>query len=165
MDLAFYNAGCENPHGSHRVAAVVLLRRLIRRLLRPLFLRQVEILQHIIARLDEQPRATALIRQELQVELQLFRDEQADQARAVRALREEIDQAIESFRTELAVLAQRDDQLAERFQAIQAFGWDHVSVTRRLAALEDHIEMVLIQSKADEEGAELDSAQSRMRIA
>lgn len=49
-DLAFYNAGCLEPRGLRR--AVVPVRRLLRRLLRPIFLRQVELFQHLIARLD-----------------------------------------------------------------------------------------------------------------
>ena len=48
-DLAFYNVGCES-RGLKR--AVVPLRRLLRRVLRPIFLRQVEILQEICNRLD-----------------------------------------------------------------------------------------------------------------
>ena len=45
-DLAFYNVGCDDPRGLRRV--VVLARRCVRRLLRPIFLRQVELFQHIL---------------------------------------------------------------------------------------------------------------------
>jgi hypothetical protein len=50
QDLAFYNAGCDKPRGLRR--AVVPVRRLLRRLLRPIFIRQVELFQHLITRLD-----------------------------------------------------------------------------------------------------------------
>jgi hypothetical protein len=50
LDLAFYNTGCHDPRGLRW--PLVLVRRLLRRLLRPFFLRQVELLQHIIDRLD-----------------------------------------------------------------------------------------------------------------
>jgi hypothetical protein len=49
-DLAFYNAGCDGPRGARWL--LVLARRLLRRLLRPIFLRQVELLQSLIDRLD-----------------------------------------------------------------------------------------------------------------
>ncbi len=49
-DLAFYNAIGE-PSGSRRL--VLPLRRILRRLLRPLFLRQVEILEELCRRLDD----------------------------------------------------------------------------------------------------------------
>jgi hypothetical protein len=49
-DLAFYNAGCQELWGARRV--VVPFRRLLRRLLRPIFLRQVELFQGLIDRLD-----------------------------------------------------------------------------------------------------------------
>ena len=48
-DLAFYNVGCE-PRGLK--GALVPLRRALRRLLRPIFQRQVVILQEICDRLD-----------------------------------------------------------------------------------------------------------------
>jgi hypothetical protein len=167
MDLDFYDAGCENPRGGIWLASgLLLLRRMMRRLLRPVFLRQVEILQQIVARFDEQPRAIEAMREKLlEEQLVEFRRFREEQARATRALREELDQAIESFRTELSGLARRDDQLAERFQGVQAFGWDHVSLARRLAALEDHVEAVLAQSRADDESAKFDPTQSRIRIA
>ncbi len=49
-DLAFYNAGCQETRGVRR--AVVPLRRALRRLLRPIFHRQVELFQEIWHRLD-----------------------------------------------------------------------------------------------------------------
>ena len=49
-DLAFYNAGCQEAWGSRRVTVPV--RRLLRRILRPIFLRQVEIFQKLVDQLD-----------------------------------------------------------------------------------------------------------------
>jgi hypothetical protein len=54
-DLAFYNAGCHEPKGVRRV--VVPFRRLLRRLLRPIFQRQMELFQHLGGRLDEHERS------------------------------------------------------------------------------------------------------------
>ena len=63
IDLAFYNAGCHEPKGLKRV--VVPFRRLIRRLMRPMFLRQVEILEQLCERLDEQAEATRALHAEM----------------------------------------------------------------------------------------------------
>ncbi len=90
-DYAFYNAGCENTSDRRRI--MVLARRLVRRILRPIFLRQVDLYQ--------------------------------DQDRNVETLSLRID-----------AMARRHDQL-------EAFGWDHEAMARRLAALEDHIENLL----------------------
>ena len=49
-DLAFYNAGTEPARGLKR--AVVPARRALRRVLRPIFARQVEILQSICDRIE-----------------------------------------------------------------------------------------------------------------
>jgi hypothetical protein len=49
-DLAFYNAGCEHTSGLRTI--VVLMRRLLRRVLRPIFMHQVVLYQHLIERLD-----------------------------------------------------------------------------------------------------------------
>jgi hypothetical protein len=49
-DLAFYNVGCQEPQGVRRL--VVPFRRGLRRVLRPIFLRQVEIFESLCDRLD-----------------------------------------------------------------------------------------------------------------
>lgn len=49
-DLAFYNVGCQDPKGARRI--VVPLRRLLRRLLRPIFDRQVAIFGELCDRAD-----------------------------------------------------------------------------------------------------------------
>lgn len=82
--FAFYEAGCDDVRGKRRIT--VPLRRLLRRLLRPIFLR----------------------------------------------LRDQLDS-----------LDRRQDRLERDLKAIEAMGWDHVAMSRRLAMLEDHIEALL----------------------
>ncbi len=62
-DLAFYNVGCEDPRGPRRV--VVLARRALRRVLRPIFQRQVALFQALCDRLDAAERDDASLRAEL----------------------------------------------------------------------------------------------------
>lgn len=50
-DFAFYNTAGDEARGLRR--AVVLLRRLLRRILRPIFVRQAEIMASLAARLDD----------------------------------------------------------------------------------------------------------------
>jgi glycosyltransferase involved in cell wall biosynthesis len=97
-DLAFYNAGCSDARGVRRV--VVLARRLLRRVLRPIFAHQVVLFQYLIDRLDRYETA---------------------------------------LRGDIESLTKRQEELAERVETIQAFGWDYVAMVRRLAALEDHL--------------------------
>ena len=86
-DFAFYNAGVDDATGPRR--ALALARRLLRRVLRPIFFRQEAI---------------------------------------YRELQEQIDAL------ECQVRA-----LADRAEATDAFGWDHVAMARRLAAIEDRL--------------------------
>ncbi len=58
--LAFYNSGCEPSHGPSLVG--VFLRRRLRNLLRPMFLRLVEILGSLCHRLDVAEREAEDIR-------------------------------------------------------------------------------------------------------
>jgi hypothetical protein len=97
-DLAFYDAGCSDARGVRRV--VVLARRLLRRVLRPIFAHQVVLYQYLIDRLDRCETA---------------------------------------FRGDIETLSKRQDELAERVETIQAFGWDYVAMVRRLAVLEDQL--------------------------
>jgi hypothetical protein len=62
-DLTFYNVGCEPRTGARRI--VVPARRAARRLLRPFFARQVEILQSICDRLDAAERDDRSLRADL----------------------------------------------------------------------------------------------------
>lgn len=62
-DLAFYEAGCDDPRGLRRI--LVLARRALRRILRPIFQRQVVLLQAILDRLDAADRTDAATRADL----------------------------------------------------------------------------------------------------
>ena len=62
-DLAFYEVGCDESSGTRRL--LVLARRVLRRILRPFFLRLVEILQALCDRLDATEAADQVLRAEL----------------------------------------------------------------------------------------------------
>jgi hypothetical protein len=108
-DLAFYNVGCERPRGIRLL--VVVPRRILRRILRPIFHRQVELLRELFHRLY----ATEL---------------------AVERVERRQDELREGLTRDLG---RRQDELDEKLQTLVAMGWDHVAVARRLAALEDQI--------------------------
>jgi hypothetical protein len=110
-DLEFYNAGCGEAQGLRRI--VVVVRRALRRVLRPIFAHQVFLYQYLIDRLD--------------------RSETAVQG-------------------ELETLRKRQDELTERVETIQAFGWDYVAMVRRLAVLEDQLADLTGQTAPSEEG-------------
>ena len=62
-DLAFYNAGCHEPKGVRR--SVVPFRRVLRRMLRPVFLRQVELFRELFHRVDHLDHSLHALRHEL----------------------------------------------------------------------------------------------------
>jgi hypothetical protein len=45
-------------------------------------------------------------------------------------------------------LDRRQEQLDRQLKAVMAFGWDHVAMARRLAALEDHVDKLLSRGAA-----------------
>jgi hypothetical protein len=63
-DLAFYNAGCADKSGLRKL--IVPPRRLIRRVLRPIFQRQVELFRSILGRLDALERRDARLSKDIQ---------------------------------------------------------------------------------------------------
>jgi hypothetical protein len=63
IDLAFYNAGCGGLKGPKK--AIIPFRRALRRVLRPIFQRQVDILQHLCDRLDGDDREIRGLRTDL----------------------------------------------------------------------------------------------------
>jgi hypothetical protein len=81
-DLAFYNAGCQETKGVRR--AVVPFRRALRRLLRPIFYRQVELLQEIWHRLDHIDHSLQALRHEVHT-LSLRQDELDEQLKTTLA--------------------------------------------------------------------------------
>jgi hypothetical protein len=85
IDLEFYNAGCGPAWGVGRGVAVGL-RRLLRRVLRPMFFHQVEIYRAIQRRIDElEAKAMKLRAGEL---------DQRAQARRLAALEDRLEQLL-----------------------------------------------------------------------
>ena len=60
-DLAFYNTGCDDPTGKRALLAAP--RRLLRRLLRPFFQRQVDLYRELHERIDAIEHALQIIRE------------------------------------------------------------------------------------------------------
>lgn len=94
-DYLFYGAGMQP---SRMRFLVVPARRVLRRLLRPMFVRQVEIYEGFAADIEDLRSRT------------------------------------EDLRKEIA-------EVNEKVESIAALGWDHVALTRRLAAIEDRLAM------------------------
>ncbi len=109
-DLAFYNAGCSESRGVRRL--VVFARRLLRRLLRPIFLHQVALYQYLIERLDGN------------------------------------ETSVKGVQADMETLTRRQNELNERLETVQAFGWDYVAMVRRLAVLEDQLATLTGQAPA-----------------
>src|SRR5260370_1236780 len=113
-DLLFYNAACVDVRGPRRI--IVPLRRLLRRLLLPLFQRLVEILQIFdldLEQVAERQRKLELLQQEREAEVRRWQ--------------------------------QNFEALAKRQYDLEAFHLDFEALIRRLAALEDHVEALLQQ--------------------
>ena len=90
-DYAFYNAGSE-VRGLGRL--LLLGRRVLRRVLRPLFLRQVELFQALDARVEDVARAQAsLVKQQERVQalLQALQCEREAMARRLAVLEDHLD--------------------------------------------------------------------------
>lgn len=75
-DLAFYNAGCHDLTGKRRL--IIPFRRALRRILRPIFQRQVELFQALCDRLDAADDAGRTLRRDLD-HLQGRHDQLVDQ--------------------------------------------------------------------------------------
>lgn len=105
-DLAFYNVGCQGAKGPRRL--VVLARRAVRRILRPIFLRQVELFQSLCDRLDVAERLDAEHRHELD-HLTRRQDHLADQMQHTIA-----------FGWDYVALVRRVAVLEERLEALNA---------------------------------------------
>jgi hypothetical protein len=81
-DLDFYNVGCDEPTGARRL--MVAVRRSLRRVLRPIFARQVEILHSICDRLDATEQAENALRRHVDA-LSQRQDDLSDQAHTAMA--------------------------------------------------------------------------------
>lgn len=55
------------------------------------------------------------------------------------AIDHELHARIEQIARQQTALSARIDDLAQRIGGLDAFGWDHVAMGRRLAAIEDHL--------------------------
>lgn len=105
-DLAFYNVGCHEARGVRRL--VVLARRALRRILRPIFLRQVELFQSLCHRLDAAERRDAEHREGLD-HLTRRQDHLADQMQQTIA-----------FGWDYVALVRRVAVLEDRLEALSA---------------------------------------------
>jgi|GEM_PF-1938645 len=122
QDFAFYNVGCHDAKGPRGL--LVLVRRGLRRILRPIFLRQVELFRYLADQIEAH-------------EHRIFAGKVEGEAAKARL------NALDGRHDELAArqdqFAARQEELAEQVQTTIAFGWDYVALVRRLATLEDQI--------------------------
>lgn len=125
QDFAFYNTGCDDTRGAKSV--LVLARRLLRRILRPFFLRQAELFQRLADQLGEHEHR--IFAQKVDVE-------------AVKTRQAEHKDRMDQMMKYHDILAGRQDELADQIQTTMAFGWDYVAFVRRLGTLEDQIAML-----------------------
>lgn len=105
-ELAFYDVGCDAPRGPRR--AVILARRGVRRVLRPIFVRLAEILRGLAARLDAAEAADAALRGEVEA-LGRKADDLADRVQTALA-----------FGWDYAALARRLATLEDRVEALSS---------------------------------------------
>lgn len=135
QDLIFYNAGCEKARGLRGV--VVLFRRLLRRLLRPIFLRQVEIFQEMAGEIGALTRHYAALRSHVET-LARRQDDLIDgltqrfQGVAEGASRED-----EALRAEQRAELQRYRRELERYVS------DCNAIVRRLSILDARVDELL----------------------
>jgi hypothetical protein len=106
IDLAFYNAGCEDSRGARRF--LVIARRALRRVLRPIFQHLTAILQDVCNRLDAAERADAGLRTDLDA-LARRHDDLRDQMQATIA-----------FGWDYVAMTRRLATLEDRVEALSA---------------------------------------------
>ena len=128
-DFAFYNAGDQPARGPRGM--VVWLRRGARRLLRPIFLRQVEIYRYFSELLDDHDQRITAGR--------LASEQLASQIAAQSSRQNELDQRLDALSQRIDDVVRRQDELSEHLHTVAAFGWDFVAMGRRLGAIEDQI--------------------------
>jgi hypothetical protein len=105
-DLVFYNVGCDDVRGKRRL--IVPLRRILRRILRPIFQRQVELFAGLCARLDAGDAADCSLRTEFD-QLAARHDNLADQM-----------QSTVAFGWDYVALTRRLAILEDRVEALMA---------------------------------------------
>lgn len=139
IDLAFYNVGCEDARGKRVVS--VGLRRAVRRILRPIFVRQTELYRMAFDRIEGSERVLLAVHQALlqkQHEVDALRAELNGLRGELNGLRAEKD----GLAGETARLSQMQARLEGRVETALALAWDQVAVTRRLTVLEDNVNIL-----------------------
>ena len=152
-DLNVFDAGCEPSRGP-KAAAVAVVRRLFRTVLRPSSARLAELLGALSGRLDEHEGRIA------RVDRNVALAEARGVARVEAVLRKadglsgHIDgldrdhrglatefawrkSRVESIAEVMGKLSARMDDLDERIRRVEALHWDHVALARRLGVIED----------------------------
>lgn len=157
-ELKFYETACEPTRGKGML--VVVLRRLVRKLLRPMFDRLITILSGMIARLDaiderfKKPERDIAILQVKAEGLAAHLEGLSKEFREVEPeLRARIVQ-LTSLSSSVAGINVRLDEDEERLHAIQALHWDHVALARRLATIEDLLAASSEHARSAIEGGE-----------
>lgn len=125
-DLAFFEVGCDESRGPRRL--LVLARRVLRRILRPFFLRLVEILQSLRDRLDANEAADRSLRADLD-DLVRRQEELADRLQATIA-----------FGWDYVALVRRVAVLEDRVEALMAAVGDESRPSLPFPATEDRAE-------------------------
>jgi hypothetical protein len=115
-DLRFYDFDAGQAKRHRRL--LIVPRRILRRILRPIFDRQIDLFRELYHRLYMNELAV----EEMDRKQHQWRE-------AVR------DDLMGQFRE----ITRRQDELDAKLQTLMALGWDHVAMARRLAALEDQI--------------------------
>jgi hypothetical protein len=142
-DLRFYNVGCAEPRGLHRL--VVPWRRLLRRILRPIFERQAEVFETMAVEI-------AALRDrygELRGHLDALAQQQRElidglSQRLYGALAEEVsrdDKAMAALRTE--VHAHQQAEFARYQRDLDRYISDCTAVVQRLTILDEHLDRLL----------------------
>lgn len=125
-DLAFYEVGCEASEGPRRL--LVLVRRALRRVLRPFFLRLVAILQSLCDRLDAAEAADRSLREDLG-ELTRRQEDLADRLQATIA-----------FGWDYVALVRRVAVLEDRVESLMSAGGDEARPSLPFPAAEGRAE-------------------------
>lgn len=133
QDFAFYNAGSHSLKGPRGL--LVMARRLMRRILRPIFLRQVEIFQNFADRLDDHENRVSALRIDADAMKRQHRD-------LAQEFERELGQKHAALMERQDQLSGRQEELADQIQTTMAFGWDYVAMVRRLATLEDQLALL-----------------------
>jgi chromosome segregation ATPase len=136
QDFLFYNAGCTEPRGLGRL--VVPFRRLIRRILRPVFLRQVDLFQDLAAQIEAVARQCAELHACLQGQarrqealLEHLRATLAEQANREEQARQSLENGLRAAQT---------SELAQYRQELERYLSDCDAMVQRLTLIDEDLE-------------------------